>query len=164
MSHQFTLCDERCQVGDALIVIEGLEHALAAALAEKAALLVENTSLSVELKTTQENLDVAHQIGDSFWDAIKPLKLDAINVENPGAHVTEIIDELKAAGEIIIRLIWRSNQAAFQGTCREYSCIGCGVGGFQCREGIVVFGEHKQDCWVRSMLERSHLKRLMEEV
>ncbi|MCR4300860.1 MAG: hypothetical protein NUV51_04555 [Sulfuricaulis sp.] len=44
-----------------------------------------------EIERLHEELKVAHDIGDSFWAALKPLNLPAINVANPGQHVTEEI-------------------------------------------------------------------------
>ena len=48
-----------------------------------------------EIETLKADLQVAHDIGDSFWLAIKPLNLPRINVSNPGAHVTELIREIE---------------------------------------------------------------------
>jgi len=48
-----------------------------------------------EIETLKADLQVAHDIGDSFWLAIKPLNLQRINVSNPGAHVTELIQEIE---------------------------------------------------------------------
>ena len=48
------------------------------------------------LEAAWEDLKVAHQIGDSFWTALKPLNLQAINVANPGFHVTELIRDRDA--------------------------------------------------------------------
>lgn len=52
-----------------------------------------------EVKTLKEDLRVSNGIGDTFWDALKLLKLEAINVMNPGWHVGQVIherDELRA--------------------------------------------------------------------
>ena len=52
----------------------------------------------IEVRTSERNealesLEVANQIGDTFWAALKPLNLPAIYVENPGQHVTDLIRE-----------------------------------------------------------------------
>lgn len=54
-------------------------------------------SRDAEVAALREGLEVSRQIGDTFWDALKPLNLPAINVANPGAHVTELIRERDAA-------------------------------------------------------------------
>lgn len=41
----------------------------------------------------REDLKVADAISGSFFEALKPLKLPAVDVRNPGRHVTELIDE-----------------------------------------------------------------------
>jgi predicted RNase H-like nuclease (RuvC/YqgF family) len=46
-----------------------------------------------EIERLKADLQCAHDIGDSFWAAIKPLKLQQLNVSNPGWHVTELIRE-----------------------------------------------------------------------
>ena len=53
------------------------------------------TAYQQEIERLKADLQVAHDIGDSFWAAIKPLNLRRINVSNPGAHVTELIQEIK---------------------------------------------------------------------
>lgn len=40
--------------------------------------------------------EVAEEISGSFFEALKPLKLQSINVANPGQHVTELIAALDA--------------------------------------------------------------------
>ena len=57
-----------------------------------------------------EELAVAHQIGDSFWEALKPLRLARIYVEHPGRHVTDVIrerDEACAHAEAMARALER---------------------------------------------------------
>jgi chromosome segregation ATPase len=40
-----------------------------------------------------EALTVSRNIGNTFWTALKPLNLQAINVANPGSHVSQLIFE-----------------------------------------------------------------------
>lgn len=49
-----------------------------------------------EIKHLQGQWRVCQEIGDTFWEALKPLNLQAINVANPGSHVTELIRERDA--------------------------------------------------------------------
>src|SRR3990167_6524074 len=53
-----------------------------------------------EIETLKADLQVAQEIGDSFWLAIKLLNLPRINVSNPGAHVTELILEIERLREL----------------------------------------------------------------
>lgn len=49
------------------------------------------------LEEAWADLEMAQQIGDTFWEAVKPLKLQAINVANPGSHVSDLILERDSA-------------------------------------------------------------------
>jgi len=66
-----------------------------------------------EVKSLKEELRVAQKIEDSFWRAIKPLNLSAIDVNNPGSHVSAVIAECskyKAALEwIAAAAVWDNN-------------------------------------------------------
>ncbi len=42
------------------------------------------------------DLEAAHEITGSFWEALKPLHLREINVADPGSHVTALIHERDA--------------------------------------------------------------------
>jgi hypothetical protein len=54
-------------------------------------------ALSQRLAEAEEDLEVTRQLEGSFWEALKPLNLPAINVQNPGAHVTDLIQRATAA-------------------------------------------------------------------
>lgn len=41
------------------------------------------------------------QISGSFFEALKPLKLQTINVTNPGQHVTDLIQRIKVLEEML---------------------------------------------------------------
>jgi len=58
------------------------------------------TEQAREIETLKADLQVAQEIGDSFWLAIKLLNLPRINVSNPGAHVTELILEIERLREL----------------------------------------------------------------
>lgn len=45
------------------------------------------------LTEREQQLAVANQIGDTFWEALKPLNLREIDVQNPGQHITDLIAE-----------------------------------------------------------------------
>ena len=62
-----------------------------------AALRADVERLTRERDDAREQLQVSEQIGGTFWEAIKPLALKAINVANPGSHVTDVICERDTA-------------------------------------------------------------------
>lgn len=53
-------------------------------------------AVAAALRARDEQIEVGHQISGSFFEALKPLQLSAINVANPGQHVTDLIAELAA--------------------------------------------------------------------
>jgi hypothetical protein len=64
---------------------------------EVAKLTTTIASLEKRLADAEEDLEVTRQLEGSFWEALKPLNLPAINVQNPGAHVTDLIQRATAA-------------------------------------------------------------------
>jgi len=63
---------------------------------ERDTAIMEGLRLTVALGNLERECDAAtafNAIGDSFWKALKPLNLRAINVINPGLHVTDLIIE-----------------------------------------------------------------------
>jgi DNA repair exonuclease SbcCD ATPase subunit len=52
------------------------------------------------IASLKEELEIGLQLTGSFFEALKPLKLSAIHVQNPGQHITDLIarvTELEAA-------------------------------------------------------------------
>lgn len=47
-----------------------------------------------EVERLQEDVEAGLQISGLFFEALKPLNLQAINVQNPGVHVTSLITEI----------------------------------------------------------------------
>jgi len=56
----------------------------------------EGLSDSDAIDALQAQLVTSEAISDTFWEALKPLKLAAIHVENPGQHITDLIAERDA--------------------------------------------------------------------
>lgn len=52
--------------------------------------------LRAEVARLTEDREIGLQLTGSFFEALKPLKLPAINVQNPGCHVTDVIAQLAA--------------------------------------------------------------------
>ena len=50
-----------------------------------------------EVGRLKGEVEAGLQISGSFFEALKPLNLQAINTQNPGVHVTEIIQKLAQA-------------------------------------------------------------------
>ena len=50
--------------------------------------------LQARVKELEAQVEVGLQISGSFFEALKPLKLEQININNPGAHVTELTQKL----------------------------------------------------------------------
>ena len=48
---------------------------------------------TAERDAAREQLQVSREISGTFWEALKPLNLTAINVANPGRHVTDLLQE-----------------------------------------------------------------------
>ena len=48
---------------------------------------------AAERDALQAQIATSEAISDTFWDALKLLKLTAVNVSNPGSHIRELIDE-----------------------------------------------------------------------
>lgn len=69
---------------------------LRAVIGETVAPVDAYNALRAALAALREDLEVARQIGDSFWLALKRLELPAIDVTNPGRHVSDLVDERDA--------------------------------------------------------------------
>ena len=52
----------------------------------------------------KDQMDVGLQLTGSFFEALKPLKFTAIHVQDPGRHITDLIDQLRTAQATIMRL------------------------------------------------------------
>jgi hypothetical protein len=48
-----------------------------------------------EIARLAESVEIGLQLSGSFFEALKALSLPAINVANPGVHVTDLIDDLE---------------------------------------------------------------------
>src|SRR4026208_1575897 len=60
--------------------------------------------LVTALERCEEENEEGHKLLGSFFEALKPLNLQAINVENPGSHVTNLITERDIAQSEVARL------------------------------------------------------------
>lgn len=71
-----------------------LAHARGELRAAEEALVAMTVTLAEargETRAVRQELAVSEEIGDTFWEALKPLNLKSINVQNPGQHVTDLI-------------------------------------------------------------------------
>lgn len=50
-----------------------------------------------QIERLRGDVEAGLQISGSFFEALKPLKLAAINVANPGQHVTDLVTDLRLA-------------------------------------------------------------------
>jgi hypothetical protein len=62
------------------------------------------TALQARVQALERDLSVCQQIDDTFWEALKPLNLPAIYVQNPGQHVTDLIAKVQALEREVARL------------------------------------------------------------
>jgi len=62
--------------------------------ARHAELEAERDRMKEDNKNVKEDLRVCRNLDDTFWEALKPLKLEAIYVSCPGQHITDLISEL----------------------------------------------------------------------
>lgn len=56
---------------------------------------VETMAPVAKVEALERELATATRIGDTFWAALQPLQLPALNVENPGQHVTDLITRVQ---------------------------------------------------------------------
>lgn len=54
------------------------------------------------LKKSEEDLAIALEISRSFWQALRPLNIKMIQVDDPGVHFTERIEFMKHALEAVL--------------------------------------------------------------
>ena len=60
-------------------------------------LVYRKEDVDAALAELREQVQVGEQLTGSFFEALKPLNLQAIYVQNPGIHITELITQLTAA-------------------------------------------------------------------
>lgn len=64
-------------------------------------LIDEKRRLECKLEQANAQIEAGHKISGSFFEALKPLNLPAIDVANPGRHVSDLIKQLEQAREAL---------------------------------------------------------------